>query len=447
MALTTPLGRRDFRLLWAGMSVSLIGDGVFIVAIAWQAYTVSNQPSSLAYVGLANALPQIALLLVGGAVSDRMDRQRVLAMADIVRATAVGVLALASALGTLRLWELFAVAGVIGTATAFASPALDALVPQLVPESELTQANALDQVVRPLAVQLAGPALGGLAVAAVQPAGAFTFDAMTFLLSAVCILSMTPLQVPVEIAQSGGLRHEVSEGLRYVRRQVWLWGTFLSATFAYLLFIGPTQVLLPYIVRNSLHAGASTYGIVLASGGVGAVSGGLLMGRGRNPRRPVTWIYVWWTIATLAVAGFGLARNAWGLVVSAFVINGAEALGAVVWSTLKQRRVPNSMLGRVSSIDWCLSSALLPLSYALTVPVAHVLGARTTLVVAGTAGAAITLGFLFLPGMRAGEGGQEVPSSTAGNQGTASRAAFALLNREASVNAPPARSRRDGGSG
>jgi len=268
MALTTPLHRRDFRLLWAAMSVSLIGDGVFIVAIAWQAYAVSNKPSSLAYVGLANALPQIALLLIGGAVSDRMDRQRVLVVADIVRAAAVGVLALLTAVGTLRLWDLFAVAGIIGTATAFASPALDALVPQLVPANELTQANGLDQVVRPLAVQLTGPALGGLAVAVVRPAGAFTFDAVTFMFSAVCILRMTPLQLSVDIAQLSSMRHEIREGLRYVRGQVWLWGTFLSATFAYLLFIGPTQVLLPYIVRNSLHAGASTYGIVLATGGV-----------------------------------------------------------------------------------------------------------------------------------------------------------------------------------
>ena len=125
MAVTTPLRRRGFRLLWSGMSVSLIGDGVFIVAVAWQAYAVSNRPSSLAYVGLANAFPQIALLLVGGAVSDRMDRQRVLAMADLVRAAAVGTLALLTAAGALRLWDLFAVAGIIGTATAFASPALE----------------------------------------------------------------------------------------------------------------------------------------------------------------------------------------------------------------------------------------------------------------------------------------------------------------------------------
>jgi MFS family permease len=403
MALISPLYRRDFRLLWMGMSVSLIGDGIFVVAIAWQAYALSNQPSSLAYVGLANALPQIALLLVGGAVSDRSDRRRVLALADIVRAAAVGILALVTAVATPRLWDLIAIAGIIGTATAFASPSLDALVPQLLPPDELTQANALDQAVRPLAVQLAGPALGGLVVAVVRPAGAFAFDALTFLFSALCILRMTPRQLSVDVAQIGSLRHEVHEGLRYVRGQVWLWGTFLSATLAYLLFIGPTQVLLPYIVRNSLHAGASAYGTVLAAGGVGALLGGLLMGRGRNPRRPVTWIYLWWTIATLAVAGFGLATNEWGLVVSAFVINGAEALGAVVWSTLKQRRVPNSMLGRVSSIDWCLSSALLPLSYALTVPVAHFLGVRTKLVVAGTAGASITLGFLFFPGMRADE--------------------------------------------
>jgi MFS family permease len=393
------------------MSVSLIGDGVFIVAVAWQAYAISNRPSSLAYVGLATSLPQIAFLLVGGAVSDRMHRQRVLAIADFVRGLAVGSLALVTAFGTTRLWSLYVVAGLIGTATAFASPALDALVPQLVPRSELTQANAVDQVVRPVALQLAGPALGGLAVAVVHPAGAFGFDALTFLFSASCVVRVAPLEAPEMPGGRSQLRHDVREALFYVRDQVWLWATFLSAAFAYLLFIGPTQVLLPYIVRNTLHQGASTYGIVLASGGVGALLGAL-MGRARDPRRPVTWIYVWWTIATLAVAGYGLATSAWGLVLCALVINGAEAIGAVVWSSLKQRRVPNSMLGRVSSIDWCISSALLPLSYALTVPVSHVLGVRMTLLVAGTAGAALTFAFLFLPGIRQGE--RSVPAVTDG---------------------------------
>jgi hypothetical protein len=97
----------------------------------------------------------------------------------------------------------------------------------------------------------------------------------------------------------------------------------------------------------------------------------------------------------------------WGLVVAALVINGAEAIGAVVWVTTKQRRVPRAMLGRVSSVDWLVSTALLPLSYALTPPVAHLLGARTTLVLAGTVGAAVTLGFLFVPGMRRNDSARE----------------------------------------
>ena len=115
----------------------------------------------------------------------------------------------------------------------------------------------------------------------------------------------------------------------------------------------------------------------------------------------MVWIYGWWTLATLAVAGYGLATRTWGLALAALVVNGAEAVGAVAWGTLKQRRVVNEMLGRVSSVDWCISTALLPLSYALTAPVAQALGARRTLVLAGVLGAVVTLGFLFLPGMQA----------------------------------------------
>ena len=406
--LTAPLRQRDFRLLWTGMSVSLLGDGFFLVAVAWEAFALSNQPAALAYVGVALSLPQAAMLLFGGAVSDRWGCRRVLIWADWARALAVGALAALLASGGLHLWELYVVAGLLGVAAAFASPAFDALVPRLVPEGELHQANAIEQFVRPATIQLAGPALGGLAVATIGSVGALAFDAVTFAFSALCMVRMTshgPAPAPAG-SDSGGIGQDVRQGLRYVRRHVWLWGTFLSATFTYLLFIGPTQVLLPYVVRNTLHQSASAYGIVLAAGGVGALVGAVAMGRAREPRRPITWIYGWWTVATLGVAGYGVFEKMWGLVLASVVVNGAEAVGAVVWVTLKQRRVPIAMLGRVSSIDWLVSTALLPLSYALTPPVAHLLGARTTLVLAGTVGAAVTLGFLFLPGMRREDGAE-----------------------------------------
>lgn len=405
MLITAPLRRRDFRLLWTGMAASLLGDGIFIVAVAWQAYAISDHPSALAYVGLATSAPQVALLLVGGAVSDRFSRRSVLFWADVVRALAVAALSAVVARGMAHLYELCLAGAVIGTATAFSSPSFDALVPQLVPGPELVQANAIEQFARPFALQLAGPALGGVSVALLHPAGSFALDAASFAFSALCVRRMVAITGYRETggATTPSLRHEIGEGLRYVRSQVWLWGTFLSATFAYLLFIGPTQVLLPYVVRNTLHQGASTYGVVLAAGGVGALIGALASGHRQHPRRPMLWIYGWWTLATLAVAGYGLATSSWGLASAALVVNGAEAAGTVVWATLKQRRVVNSMLGRVSSIDWAISTALLPLSYALTAPVAEALGARRTLIGVGVLGAVVTAGFLFLPGMRSGE--------------------------------------------
>ena len=189
-----------------------------------------------------------------------------------------------------------------------------------------------------------------------------------------------------------------------MRRRVWLWGTLASAALAYLVFLGPTEVLLPYVVKNDLHGSARALGLVFAAGGVGAVGAALAMGQRGHPRRDVTFIYVVWTLATLAVAGYGLATATWQLGLACLLFNALEAAGTIVWATLKQRHVPASMLGRVSSLDWLISIGLLPLSFALTAPVAAAVGARATLVGAAAIGGAITLGALFLPGMRDVEG-------------------------------------------
>jgi len=193
---------------------------------------------------------------------------------------------------------------------------------------------------------------------------------------------------------------DIRSGLVFIRRRTWLWGTLVSAAFAYLLFLGPTEVLLPYVVKNSLHGSAGTLGTVFAAGGIGSVGAAVLMGQRSQPRRQVTFIYVVWTLATLAIAGYGLATATWQLVVACLAFNALETAGTIVWATLKQRHVPASMLGRVSSLDWLISIGLLPLSFALTAPLTAVLGARLTLVGAGIGGAAITLAALFLPGMR-----------------------------------------------
>jgi MFS family permease len=406
LRLLAPLGHRQFRLLWSGMTVSLLGDGIFYVALPWQVYQLSNAPTALSAVGIAMTVPHLVLLLFGGVVSDRFDRRRVMMVADAVRGIAVATLGALSLAGTLRLWHLIAIAVAFGAGTAFFGPAFDAIVPELVPEEQLTQANALDQFVRPAAWRMLGPALGGWIIAASggRTGVAFVADAATFGVSVGCLLLMRRIAggaAPGDAEASGW--SEIREGFRYVRSQVWLWGTLLAATFAYLAFLGPTEVLLPFVVKYDMHAGAGTLGTVLALGGVGSMAAAFVMGTRPIPRRNMTFIFVVWTLSTLAVAGYGIARLPWQVMAACFVFNALEGAGTVVWLTTKQRLVPNRLLGRVSSFDWFISIGLLPVSYALTGPTAQAFGARATLVGAGVLGAAVTLAFLFLPGLRAVE--------------------------------------------
>jgi len=165
-------------------------------------------------------------------------------------------------------------------------------------------------------------------------------------------------------------------------------------------------VLLPYMVKNELHASARDLGLVFAAGGVGAVGAALWMSQRGHPRRDISVMYLTWTVATLAITGYGLATAAWQLMVACLIFNALETAGTIVWATVKQRHVRSGMLGRVSSLDWLISIGLLPISFALTAPVAALVGVRATLVGAGLVGAGITLAALFLPGMRDIEGGQ-----------------------------------------
>ena len=402
MRLPAALRNREFRLLWTGMSTSLVGNGILLVALAWQVYDLSGLPAAMSAVGVALSLPQVVTLLFGGVVSDRFDPRAVMLGSDLVRLVVMATLAALSITGRLTLWEIMVLTAFYGAAAGFFGPAFDTLVPHLVAAEDLVTANALDQFVRPAGLQIFGPMIGGAVIAVGGAGWAFAADAATFAVSAACLLLMRPVVRLVE--ESGdSIWQEMRPGLSYVRGHIWLWGTFLSATFTYLLFVGPTEVLLPYVVKTELGGSATALGLVLTSGGLGAIAAALTVGWAGIPRRFMTYMYATWAVATLAVAGYGLATATWQLAAACVLVNGLEAAGTIAWATAKQRLVPSSMLGRVSSVDWFVSTALLPLSYALAAPVAAWIGVRETLIGAGVLGAIVTFGFLFLPGMRSPE--------------------------------------------
>ncbi|HET9249246.1 MAG TPA: MFS transporter [Actinomycetota bacterium] len=400
MRILRPLRHRDFRMLWTGMTASLLGDGIFYVALAWQAYELSNTPSALSTIGVAMTVPHVVFLLAGGVVSDRFDRRRVMIAADLMRAVAVGTMGALAISGRLELWHMFVLAGLFGAGTAFFGPAFDSIVPGLVPDDELNQANSLDQLVRPAALRMLGPALGGWIVATGGAGTAFVADACTFGFSITCVALMRSRRPTSEDRPHGSAIGDIREGFAFVRSQVWLWGTFLAATLGYLIFWGPSEVLLPFIVRNDLQGTAADLGLIFAVGGIGAMTSAIVMGNRQMPRKNMTFIYTVWTISTLAIAGYGLARFPWQAMLACFAFNALEGAGTIVWATTKGRLVPSRLLGRVSSFDWFISIALVPISYAFTGPIAGVFGAKETLVGAGLLGGAVTLAFLFLPGMR-----------------------------------------------
>ena len=303
----------------------------------------------------------------------------------------------------LELWQLVVLVAIYGVGDALFLPSATAIVPSLVPPDELVQANALEHLARPFAMRFAGPALGGVIVAVGGAGLGFAFDAATFLVSATCLTAMRPLPATATAAAERSFRaatREVREGFAYVRSQPWLWATLGAAGLALLAFVGPLEVLVPYMIKEELGLGAGTFGAVLAAGGIAQIAVALTISQRGLPRRQITVMYVCWTLATAVIAGYAVATQRWQLMAIAAVGGGLQGAGSIVWGTLMQTRVPPRLLGRVASVDWMVSTALIPLSFALVGPLAAAFGAEAVLLAAGFCGALVTFAFLFVPGVR-----------------------------------------------
>lgn len=412
--LLEPLRERDFALLTVGSLVSLLGDGFFVVALAWQVYEISNVPTALSLVGVAWTLPLILFVLLGGVFSDRYDRRWMMIGADCVRAAAIGLLGVLSISGVIEIWHVVALIAFVGLGDAFFNPASTAIVPDLVREEQLPQANAFQALVRPLMFRLVGPAIGGFVIAGAGPGVAFLVDGSSFVVSAIAIAFITTR--PTRQVVAHGLRQtiaEVGEGLAFVRRNPWCWATLLSAMFSLLVFAGPVQVLLPFLVKNELGLGADALGAIFAVGGVGSIAAAIAVGQLGLPRRRITVMYAVWAGGVALFAGYGVMNSLWQAFVIGFATAALFEVGQIIWITLLQTLVPRELLGRVSSLDWLVSIGLVPVSFALTGPVAALLGPGPTMIAAGLVGSLLMGVLLFVPGVRDPERGAIPPAEGA----------------------------------
>jgi MFS family permease len=355
----------------------------------------------MSVVGAAWTAPLVAFLLLGGVLTDRYDRRWLMVSADLVRAAAIGLIGVLSIAGVLQLWHVVALIALVGVGDAFFNPASTAIVPDLLPAERLPQANALQGLIRPLMIRLVGPALGGFVVAVVGPGPAFLVDGASFLVSAAAVLAIAAR--PSHRVSDHGIGRafaEMREGFQFVRANPWCWATLVAAMFSLLVFIGPVQVLLPFLVKNQLQLGPEALGAIFAVSGVGSIVSAIAVGQLGLPRLRVTAMYLSWTVGVALLAGFGPMSALWQGMLVGFGTFALFQVGQIIWTTLLEELVPRGLLGRVSSLDWLVSTALVPVSYALTGPVAGAIGAQATMVAGGLVGAVFMGGLLFWPGVR-----------------------------------------------
>ena len=378
MRLLAPLRHRDFRLLWSGMCVSLLGDGIFLVAMAWQVYALSNAPTALALVGITMTVPTIAFLLLGGVVSDRFDRRRVMVAADVLRGLAVGLMALLSLTGALELWHIAALAAVYGAGTAFFSPSFDALVPEVLPARRpRRRPTRWTSSCGRSRCAWRGRRWAACSSSVFGAGTAFALDAASFVVSAVALLAMAPRARRAAPAGRGSVTGDIARGPALRPQPRVAVGDVRERRDRLPALHGPGRgaAALHRQERPARHR-PPTSASSSPPGGIGSVGCAVVIGQRGLPRRDITFMYVTWTLATLAVAGYGLATAVWQLMLASLAFNALETAGTIVWATAKQRHVPAALLGRVSSLDWLISIGLLPLSFALTGPVSGAIGAR-----------------------------------------------------------------------
>ncbi|HEX5395459.1 MAG TPA: MFS transporter, partial [Candidatus Limnocylindria bacterium] len=339
--------------------------------------------------------------------TDRYDRRHLLISADLLRAAAIGLIAVLSISGALQLWHVIALIAFVGVGDAFFNPASTAIVPDLLPEELLPQANALQGLIRPLMTRLMGPAIGGFVVAGLGSGPAFAIDGASFVVSAAAVWAIAARPLPGERARHSMRQTfaEVGQGFAFVRANPWCWATLLSAMLSLLVFFGPMQVLLPYLVKNRLDLGPEALGTIFAVSGVGSILSALVIGQTGLPRLRITAMYASWSLGVAFIVVYGLMTDLWMALVAGFVTAALFQLGQIIWTTLLQQLVPRDLLGRVSSLDWLVSSGLVPVSFALTGPVAAVVGPAATMVGAGLIGALLMGMLLFVPGVRDPERG------------------------------------------
>ncbi|WP_198652294.1 MFS transporter [Nocardioides allogilvus] len=385
----TPFRTPAYRWLALALAASAFASGVWIVALVWEVIRLGGGPGQLSTVMTASAVGVLIPALLAGVVADRVPQKLILLTVALVEMVAMGLVAFLSSADLNAIWILACVTFVSGMGMAFYYPAYSAWLPALIPESDLQAVNGFEGMVRPTIGQAVGPAVAGAVVGAYSPGAAFTVATVVGAVALV-VLTKVPQTAIRRTLDEAHARHpirsavaDMREGFAYMVRTPWLLATLLFASLMILVMMGPLEVLIPFLIKDTLGGGPDDHSYVLAAFGIGGALGSLAMASVRMPRRYLTLMNVGWGLGCLPFLVIAVADRVWMVIGAAAVMGALFSAPMVIWGTLLQRRVPPALLGRVASLDFFVSISLMPVSMALAGPVADAIGLRNTFYIAG----------------------------------------------------------------
>ena len=381
-----PFRVREYRLLIAAVSITILAEGMWAVVMALQVIALDNDPAALSLVAACLGGGLVAFVLVGGIAADRIPQRAIIIAVEVVNLVAVTTVAALGVLGVLQVWHMAVASTALGIAAAFFFPAYSAYLPRILPAEQLLAANGVEGVMRPVLQRAAGPALAGLLIGATFPTVGAVIVAVLFAISLGLLVATRGSSThPVEARPKSHPLADLRDGFAFMVRTPWLLATLLFASLFVLLVIGPIEVLLPFITGERFEHGAQMYGFVLAAFGVGSALGALGVSSRRLPRRYLTVTMLVWGAGSLPLVIVGWTHSFPLMMVATFFVGVTDGIGMVIWGTLLQRRVPPAMLGRVSSLDFFVSLAFMPVSMALAGPLSKVISMEVIFLMAGVA--------------------------------------------------------------
>lgn len=417
------LQSRPFALLWGGQTISALGDGAYMPALAWQVLVLTHSSAAMAAILSATIISRLIFLLLGGLIADRLPRRLVLFCSDAGRAFVVGGITILGWTNHLALWHLIVLGAIFGAVGAFFLPVYRAMPPQLVTKEALPSANALTELSGQLG-QLLGPLLGAALVAVAGPATAFAFDSVSFVVSAA---SLYAIRIPaslfvataaqrkgIEGQSTAGSRASIWDGLRkiagdlreawlYILGSTWLLTTIVIPAFGNAAFGGAMLVTLPKLINDVYGGQVWLIGAIVTCIALGRISAAFVVGQFHLKHRGII-AFVADIVASFALLTFGLPLP--GMLRPTLALGAGTLYGfgggtfQTIWVTLLHEIVPNEKLGRVASIDLLGSFCLQPVGFVVAGFAADSIGPSWVFLGAGTINLALYSLPLLLHGIR-----------------------------------------------